>query len=454
MKKIFLMAVAAMLLAAPAVQAQKVNSAAEVAKLEKSDAEIQDAKKNIKSATWVKRAQTMASAFTVATAGIYETMNADQLKAACGEPMSVEVVKIHGGAEAEAKTFGWITVFVQNGAVKAWTHNKEVRDGLYEDFMEAVNKAYELDAKSASKLKPIMANAQNHFIERGNVNYEAGLYHKAAEAYKRAYEIVAHPAYGAPADPNFLFNAGQLYVFAGVNDAKYFVEAEQCLRKAIEAGYTGENGDVYYYLYHACYGQTTGLDKESDERAAILAKAKSALTEGVEKFPTNQDIISALLNLYMAEPTVGNPAELIDMIKAAIERNPESVDMWTCLALANYQMKNHDDAIAAGAKAVALAPELYDTNYRQGIFWATKGDALGEEMNKKSYTRQADYDADYAVVNDAYRAAIPFLEKAHSLQPANVGVVETLKSLCFRLRDEEGMMDKYNVYNSLLKEMK
>lgn len=451
MKKIFLMAVAAMLLAAPAVQAQKVNTEAEVAKLEKSDAEIQDVKKNGKSATWIKRVQTMANALTVATAGIYETMPADQLKAACGEPMSVEVVKIHGGAEAEARTYEWITVFVQNGAVKAWTHNKELRDGIYEDLIEAANKAYELDAKSGAKLKPILANAQNHFVERGNVNYEAAIYSKAAESYNRAYEIAAHPAYNA-ADANFLFNAGQLYVFAGVNDAKYFADAEECLRKAVAAGYTGDNGDVYYYLYHACFGQTAG--KEGDERTAILAKAKAALTEGVEKFPTNQDIISALLNLYMAEPSVGNPAELVDMINAAIERNPDSVDMWTCLALANYQMKNFDEAIAAGAKAVALAPEIYDTNYRQGIFWAAKGDALGEEMNKKSYTSQATYDADYAVVNDAYRAAIPFLEKAHTLNPANVGVVETLKSLCFRLRDEEGMMDKYNTYNSLLKEMK
>ena len=28
------------------------------------------------------------------------------------------------------------------------------------------------------------------------------------------------------------------------------------------------------------------------------------------------------------------------------------------------------------------------------------------------------------------------------------------RSICFRLRDEEGMMDKYNKYNTLLKEAK
>lgn len=36
----------------------------------------------------------------------------------------------------------------------------------------------------------------------------------------------------------------------------------------------------------------------------------------------------------------------------------------------------------------------------------------------------------------------------------DVNTLDFLKSICFRLRDEEGMMDKYNKYNTLLKEAK
>ena len=51
MKKTILSAFAALLLAVPAAQAQKVNKDALLAKISKSDADIADAKKNAKAAT-------------------------------------------------------------------------------------------------------------------------------------------------------------------------------------------------------------------------------------------------------------------------------------------------------------------------------------------------------------------------------------------------------------------
>ena len=46
------------------------------------------------------------------------------------------------------------------------------------------------------------------------------------------------------------------------------------------------------------------------------------------------------------------------------------------------------------------------------------------------------------------------VEKALELKENDPSSLELLKSICFRLRDEEGMMDKYNKYNTLLKEAK
>ena len=55
MKKTFLTAFAALLVAIPAVQAQKVNKSGLLTKIEKSDADIADAKKNAKASTWINR---------------------------------------------------------------------------------------------------------------------------------------------------------------------------------------------------------------------------------------------------------------------------------------------------------------------------------------------------------------------------------------------------------------
>ena len=55
MKKTIWTVLAALLVAVPAVQAQKVNKEALLAKIEKSDADIANEKKATKAATWINR---------------------------------------------------------------------------------------------------------------------------------------------------------------------------------------------------------------------------------------------------------------------------------------------------------------------------------------------------------------------------------------------------------------
>ena len=78
---------------------------------------------------------------------------------------------------------------------------------------------------------------------------------------------------------------------------------------------------------------------------------------------------------------------------------------------------------------------------------------MNKEINAKQYSSQAAYDADLEKVNVIYMEAIPYLEKALELKANDPSSLELLKSICFRLRDEEGMMDKYNKYNELYKQV-
>ena len=50
--------------------------------------------------------------------------------------------------------------------------------------------------------------------------------------------------------------------------------------------------------------------------------------------------------------------------------------------------------------------------------------------------------------------SVPWFEKAHQIKPDDVDTLEFLKSICFRLRDEAGIMEKYNTYNALYKQVK
>lgn len=449
MKRLFLTLLGTALLAVPVAQAQKVNRDALVAAIEKSDAEIQDPKKAAKAATWLKRAQAYYAALEAPTKNIFATMPSVTLKVTCGNPKAQESATLPSGP-AEAYVYNYITIYLQGDKVVAWTQQKQVAKDIYKNMMAALDKAYELDPKMAPKVKAELDKIVNYYKQEGNVNLDAGQFERAAQAYRNAYMAEQRPAYGT-LEPILLYNAGYLLTIDGAKNPKSYVLGEKCLRAALHDGYEDTDGSSYYYLFHCYYGQTQ--QAEGEAREALLQKAKQALLDGVQKFPTNENIIGALQSLYMSEPTVGDPSELVDMIKTAVERNPQSVDMWSCLALLNYQLKDFAAAVAAGTKAAELAPDSFDTNYRLGVFHAAEGDAVLDKMNQTNYVRQTDYDADLNTANDAYRAAVPWLEKAHSIQPENRTIVETLKSIFFRLRDEEGMGAKYEEFNALLQQM-
>ena len=183
-------------------------------------------------------------------------------------------------------------------------------------------------------------------------------------------------------------------------------------------------------------------------------KAKDVLLTGIGKFPKNERILDGLMQLYTAEQGVGDPADLIALIDKAIEDNPSNVDLWFGRGRIFYALKDSDQSIESFKKVVELKPDLFEGNYYLGVFYTIKGDALNKEMNEKQYSSQAVYDADLKVVNDVYKEAVPWFEKAHQIKPDDVDTLEFLKSICFRLRDEAGIMEKYNTYNALYKQVK
>ena len=450
MKRLFLTLLGAAVLAVPAVQAQKVNREALNAAIEKSDAEIQDPKKAAKAATWIKRAQAYYAALEAPTKGVFTTMPSALLKSTCGNPKSQETVKLASGP-AEAFDYNYITVYLQGDKVVAWTQKKQMVGSLYKNMMAALDKAYELDPKQASKVKSELEKIVNFYKQEGNVNVDAGQYERAAQAYRNAYMAEQRPAYGAALEPVLLYNAGYLLTIDGAKNPKSYTLGEKCLRAAQHDGYQDTDGSSYYYLFHCYYGQTQ--QAEGEARAALLQKAKQALLDGMAKYPQSERLIDGLMSLYTAEEGVGDPADLIAMIEEAIARDPQNVDMWFGRGRIYAALKNHDECIASFRRVTELNPEGFDGWFWTGWFHIEKGNALNDALNEKPWTGEAAYNEELKAVNAVYMQAVPWLEKALELKPDDLNTVDYLKSLSFRLRDEEGMMDKYNKYNALLQSL-
>ena len=446
MKKVFLTVLAVALVAVTAVQAQKVNKSALVSKIEKSDADIADAKKGAKAATWINRGKAFYEAAIEPTKSLFVNMDAAMLKLAVGEPASTESVTLVN-VPYEAWVYPWFTAYIKDGKIATWSQTQWVIEDAPAKAIEAYNKAYEMAPKTADKVKEGLKQISDFCSQVGNTGIDTGNYADAADAYALAFEAQSSPAHGNP-EPALLYYAGYLRTVDGSAHPSSFGQGAEYLKKAIDLGYTDEEGNIYYYLFHCYYG----LKNVSQDNVML---AKDALVAGIKKFPKNERILDGLVQLYTnPEDSVGDPADLVALIDAAIESNPENVDLWFGRGRIFFALKQYDESIASFQKVVELKPELFEGNYYLGVFYTIKADEMNKVMNEKQYSSQTAYDTDLKEVNAVYMDAVPWFEKAYELKKDDVNTLDFLKSICFRLRDEEGMMDKYNKYNTLLKEAK
>ncbi len=446
MKKIMMTAFAALLLAMPAVQAQKVNESAIRSKIAKSDADIADAKKNAKAATWINRGKIFMEAAAEPTKDLFIGQESMLLKLAMGDPASTGAETLNNN-QFEAWVYPYVTVYLKDGKVAAWTQTKWVVENAPEKAIEAYAKAAEVDPKAAPKAKEGLQQVSDFCSQAGNAGLDTGMHAASADAFATAYAAQAVPVYGK-ADPSLLYYAGNLRTMDGVNNPASYALGAEYLNKALEQGYADEAGYLYYYLFHCYYGQ-----KDADP--ANVVKAKDTLLAGISKFPKNENILEALIQLYTVEEGVGDPADLVAMIDASLAENPENVDLWFGRGRSFSALKNFDEAIASFAKVTEIQPDLFDGNYWLGMFYILKADEENRIIQEeRQYNSTSAYEDDLKAVTAIYMQAVPWLEKAHQIKPEDLQALDYLKSLCFRVRDEEGMMAKYEKYNAEFKKLK
>ena len=434
------MVVALAALVAPAATAQKINEAAFVAKLEKSNADIANPKKSGKAATWLNRGKVCADAILEPTKNLFAGLDANMLTMTLGTAPA----EVNDGIYK----FDRITVHTKGGKVVAWEVNKEVLPNAFETAKEALLKAYELDNAVAPKIKTILDGLINHYSEIGSLSLDIAAYKTAIDVYLKAVELQKNPAIGKE-DSRYYFFAGQLAAFLGAQEPHYFVDGEKYLSRALELDYKDEQGNLYYFLFHCYYGQRAN-DKEK------LVKAKNALLEGIEKYPRNERIMEGLIQLYTSEEGVGDPADLVERIDKMLTEKPDNADLWFARGQVFFKLKNFDECINSFLKINDLKPNDYDTNFYLGYFYMAKGDEVNRAFNARldSISSQEAYQEGLKEVNAAYMKSLPWLEKAMELKPESVDCAEYLKVLCFRLRNEDGIMDKYNKYNAIYKKLK
>ncbi len=453
MKKFLFLAVALLGLGATTANAQRVNTSAELKKLDKVEADIANPKKNTKAATWVTYANAYTNAFMTPTKELGRGVPVAVLQMNVGEPQGMVEGSLQG-APMVVLQYEYVDVYVDPTTymITAWDQKKEVKENIALIAIEAYEKAYAMDPKQEAKIAAGAAPLVNSLLEQGNVLNSLGKIKEAAQTFEYAYRAQSVvPSLGA--DASALFNAGMLYTINASTATEEealasFKKGEEVLSKALSLGYTDETGNIYYYLFHCYYGQKTA------DRDLYLAKAKEALLTGIKLFPKNNTILDGLMQFYTAEEGVGDPAELVEMIENSLKEDPTNYDLWFGRGRVYNAMKDYDECVKSFKKCAELRPTDYEPNFYVGYFIIEKANAALTALNSNPDIDYDQYGVENAKINLIFADAIPWLEKAHAINPTDFAAIEYLNQLCFRVREMEGMMDKYNKYHELYMQMK
>ena len=427
--------------------AQKVNTASELGKLEKADAACADAKKGAKAATWIAHAKAYSNAFMAPTKELGVGVPVYAIPTLSQPEGTAEELFL--GNPVITYQYEYVDIYINpaSGLIEGWKQKKSVKENLAETAIESLKKAYEMDPKSGSKIIPLAQSLANALAQQGDVLNSIGNILESGYAFElafRAQSIVPE----AQANFGNLYNAGMQYTMhasslEGEEAIAAFERGEKIFNEALAAGYNDEAGNIYYFLFHSYYGQ------REKNREEYLAKSKEALLTGIKLYPKNTTILDGLMNFYTAEVGVGDPAELTEMIEKSLQDDPTNYDLWFGRGRVYNAMKNYDECIKSFEKCAEIDPNGFESNFYVAYFIIEKANALVETLNSTPNMSYEAYNAENEKINLVFAEAIPWLEKAHELNPTDIASIEYLNGICFRLREMEGMMDKYNKYHEL-----
>lgn len=442
MKKLLFLAVALVMVATGAnAQTKAVNDA--VKAVNKAKTESENPKKAGASATWVKLANAYLECYDAPSNGLLAGSPKFQIDMVLkGQPaLSTEQVE-KGGKMLEAVTYvDKVLYFDETGALQAWVVTKNVIENTLQLAFEAASKAVELDAKNAQAkpLGEIFSGLKQRHFDAAMFHNALGNYAESSVEFESAFNVAAHPFVGE-VDSTLAYYTGVTATMAG--DHKRAIKFyDYCQSINFE-----QNGEVAAALAeeHKALGDTV--------------KCKEILTAGFAKFPTNQSILVALINVYRESNE--DPAKVLEVLKVAQNNEPNNASLFYAEGDVYKNLGKLEEAIASFKKAGEIDANYIFAPYSEGATYydlAIKIDEKAQaEMDDEKYLALKEQ-VDKALIDAIapFERAFEIGAKTPDFKDIQVVCAEYLKNIFFRFRDKDASyQEKYDKYNQFAAENK
>jgi tetratricopeptide (TPR) repeat protein len=436
MKRIILfLSVVVMASSVFAQTSKQVNFSSLERKIEKSNSNLEHEKRSTRYKTWLSHGELMFDVYDAMTLSATTGMSISEFNIIVGTPKEETEKEIDGQMVTEYK-MDRVNFYFINGVLEYWTFTDELVENPLRVAYDSFLKAKELDdrGRADKSLSENLNKLKYMYVTEGTSNYTKKNYLKSAEYFEIAVEIGEHPLVNY-VDTVVIYYAGLSAQVGGDNE-----KAIRLYKKALEYNY-GTDGNIYYNIFEA-YSQ--------------LGKAEEGvefLKEGFVKYPKNQAVLYGLINYYIAQGD--DPQLVLEYIHQAMETDPNEPSLHFAEGTLHDKLDNTDKAMAAYIKAIELNPEFFDAQYNLAALYFNQGVKLLEEANKVPAREVDRYDEVMAKANAEFKKSIKPMEKAYELNPSSPEVVETLRNLYFRFRNEdESFQKKYEEMNEIHQSMK
>ena len=162
------------------------------------------------------------------------------------------------------------------------------------------------------------------------------------------------------------------------------------------------------------------------------AKFVETLQNAIVRFPAEPWFLQNLINYYIFS---GQESVAVEYLARAIEREPNVAQYHHIKGNLDENLGNYDAALADFDAALAIDPTLADAMAGKGRVYYNQAVKLNEAAAMISDNKE--YKKALEQMNEVFRQALPYFEKAHEMAPEDRSYVQILKGLYYRFHDEK-----------------
>jgi tetratricopeptide (TPR) repeat protein len=323
-----------------------------------------------------------------------------------------------------------------------WPRTWEVRGEIYQAVFQSKDENYKklsndpLTVAFDSYMKALQLDDKNRFSKSVKIKltlligdltnqavaaFNEETYEKAMKSFEQILAIEQTPVYKAD-DPNavdtvIIFNAG----LAAYNAQKY----DKAIEYYKEAAKYKYNGAKTYSLISSSY-----MQKQDTVNALQI------LQDGLKEYGDNGALLVEVINIYLNGNKVDDAMKYLDI---AISQDPKNSSYYFAQGTLYDKLQKTEEATASYLKAIEYKDDYFDAYYNLGALYYNKGVKQVDVANSIPSNQPDKYEEEKNKADIEFKKAIPYMEKAHAINPTDKFTMESLKTLYYRLK----MLDKH-----------